>query len=164
VHDIGKVVIALAAPERYARVLDETERTGRPAHFVEHSVLGTTHAEIGGYLLGVWGLPSDLVETALFHHAPRQCGAADSSVLAAVHVADAFVDSTCGGDPTAAPKDQLDTEFLSRDELASELPCWMRIANELRAPKSALPSTPSANSPAALLGSDSIISQGTAKH
>jgi HD-like signal output (HDOD) protein len=144
-HDIGKLVIALAAPDRYAQVLDEMARTGRPAHVVEESHLRTTHAEIGGYLLGVWGLPARLVETALFHHAPNQCDTADSAVLAAVHIADTFVDSGCSGDALGKPEERLDAEFLKRVDFARGLPRWMSIASGSRsgtpAPKPPLPST-----------------------
>jgi HD-like signal output (HDOD) protein/CheY-like chemotaxis protein len=166
VHDIGKVVMALAAPDRCARVLDEIARTGQPAHVVEHIMSGTTHAEIGGYLLGVWGLPPHIVETILFHHAPRQCGAADSAVLAAVHIADTFVDSGCGGDALDAPEHGLDDEFLSRADLASKLPHWISIADEVRSvthgPRPPLPSRRDAGVDSKSLADDRRASEGSA--
>jgi HD-like signal output (HDOD) protein len=33
-------------------------------------VTGATHAEIGAYLLGLWGLPYAIVEAVALHHTP----------------------------------------------------------------------------------------------
>ncbi len=38
----------------------------------EYAVLKTSHAEIGAYLLGLWGLPDYIVETVAFHHNPSK--------------------------------------------------------------------------------------------
>lgn len=36
----------------------------------EVNVIGTTHAGIGAYLLGLWGLPDVILEATAFHHTP----------------------------------------------------------------------------------------------
>ncbi len=36
----------------------------------EREIYGYTHAEIGAYLLAVWGMPLSLVEAVLYHHSP----------------------------------------------------------------------------------------------
>lgn len=56
----------------------------------ERKVLGATHAEMGAYLLGIWGLSEPLVEAVAFHHTPMMCVNDAFTPLAAVHVADAF--------------------------------------------------------------------------
>jgi HD-like signal output (HDOD) protein len=143
VHDVGKLLIALAVPDRCERVLREVARSCRPVHVVEHEILGTTHADVGSYLLGVWGLPPRIVETAMFHHSPSQCTAGELEVLAAVHLADAFVDAGCGDGALGAPEKRLDEAFLGRAVAASELDRWMAIAREARAstaePRAPLP-------------------------
>jgi HD-like signal output (HDOD) protein/DNA-binding NarL/FixJ family response regulator len=51
-----------------------------------------SHGEIGGYLLGVWGFPIEIVEAVTFHHHPRRAErGASALVTAAVHVADAIL-------------------------------------------------------------------------
>ena len=53
--DIGLVLLAAKAPELLRR--DEAE-------------LGFTHGGAGAYLLGLWGLPTGVVEAVAFHHEP----------------------------------------------------------------------------------------------
>jgi HD-like signal output (HDOD) protein len=50
--------------------------------------LGTSHAEIGAYLLGLWGIPNLTVEAIAHHHHPTRIPNAgfDSTVI--VYVAD----------------------------------------------------------------------------
>jgi HD-like signal output (HDOD) protein len=50
----------------------------------------TTHAEVGAYLLGLWGFRDDLIEAVAYHHRPGDCIATRFTPLTAVHVADAF--------------------------------------------------------------------------
>jgi putative nucleotidyltransferase with HDIG domain len=58
-HDIGKLAL-LSIPEFTVKV--PIDRYGRMSLDEEYSVLKTSHAEIGGYLLGMWGLPSPIVD------------------------------------------------------------------------------------------------------
>jgi HD-like signal output (HDOD) protein/ActR/RegA family two-component response regulator len=67
VHDIGKLVIAVALPEAHAAISGQLRHPGAPRREIERAVLGTSHAEIGAYLLGLWGLPLPIVD-AITHH------------------------------------------------------------------------------------------------
>ena len=42
---------------------------------------GATHAEVGAYLLGLWGLPFQIVEAVANHHAPERGAAMDQFLL-----------------------------------------------------------------------------------
>src|SRR6185503_13845542 len=53
-HDVGKLILACNLPTLYATAV-AAEQQGLPA--AELGVFGTTHADIGAYLLGLWGLP-----------------------------------------------------------------------------------------------------------
>jgi HD-like signal output (HDOD) protein/ActR/RegA family two-component response regulator len=66
VHDLGKLIIAVALPGRHAAIADPLGLGGRH-RAVEQRVLGTSHAEIGAYLLGLWGLPLPIID-AIAHH------------------------------------------------------------------------------------------------
>jgi HD-like signal output (HDOD) protein len=73
--DVGQLVLASAAPERLYVTQAEALQSGVLAHVAEKATWGTTHAEIGAYLLGLWGLPFQIVEAVANHHAPeRQAG------------------------------------------------------------------------------------------
>ncbi|MCC7132690.1 MAG: HDOD domain-containing protein [Gemmatimonadales bacterium] len=75
-HEVGILVLAANLPE-YRSVLDQQEREGGPIGRHERGLLGTTHAEVGAYLLGLWGLPDGLVEAVAHHENPAAVEDAD---------------------------------------------------------------------------------------
>jgi HD-like signal output (HDOD) protein len=123
VHDIGEVVLAVGYPDRM-REARRPENPQTPQHVAEREVFGATHADVGAYLLGIWGLPLTIVEAVAFHHEPGQAVASDAELLAIVHVADALVHRELG-DPAAAP---LDMRFIEAAGLAQRLVQWEAVA------------------------------------
>ena len=82
-HDIGKLLLASTMPEQFHSVfLRFTERGCKPFE-AEEELLGTSHAEIGAYLLGLWGIPSLTVEAIAHHHHPTRIPSTglDSTVI-----------------------------------------------------------------------------------
>lgn len=144
VHDIGKIVIALALPTEFAEVAREARASDQPSFLVEKRLLGTTHAEIGAYLLGVWGLPFSIVESVAYHHQPGAITEGPRAVLAAVHTADALVETTCFGEKLAPAEARLDLGFLQSAGFGAEVDRWRSLvaeeAREVR--KATLGSTP----------------------
>ena len=55
-------------------------------------MLGTSHAEIGAYLLGLWGIPNLAVEAIAHHHRPTRIAHSDFDCTVAVYVADQLAD------------------------------------------------------------------------
>jgi HD-like signal output (HDOD) protein len=90
VHDVGRLVIALGLPAKFGEIREICRATGRATHAVEEELLGVSHAEVGAYLLGVWGLPYSIVECTALHHVPSRAGA-PSELLTTVHLASAAV-------------------------------------------------------------------------
>ncbi len=70
-HDIGKLIL-LKVPKQYNEVMELIEMTGCSFSEAEYTVMGTSHSELGAYLLGLWGLPRDVVEAVAFHHSPSK--------------------------------------------------------------------------------------------
>jgi putative nucleotidyltransferase with HDIG domain len=66
-HDIGKVILAVVFPDKF-REAATAASGGRPQVECERELLGFSHAEIGAYLLGLWGLPPALIECTAHHH------------------------------------------------------------------------------------------------
>jgi len=92
-HDVGKLVLAANLPEEYASALAFAAREGIGLPGAEYEVFGATHAEVGAYLLGLWGLPDPIVAATAFHHSPTRSQAKQFSPLTAVHVANALEQS-----------------------------------------------------------------------
>lgn len=130
VKDIGHVVLSLGMPEEHQRLLALTAADTRPSVEVEREQLGFTHAEVGAYLLGMWGVPFPIVETVAHHHEPSRARETALPLLAIVHAADALVCETAAVPCIANHRVELDLAFLERSGLASELPRWRAIAAE----------------------------------
>jgi putative nucleotidyltransferase with HDIG domain len=64
------------------------------------------HATLGGRILALWGLPDEITDAVLYHHAPAECPRATRRLAALVHAADALVHQRSGSQP-AAPVDQV---------------------------------------------------------
>lgn len=92
-HDLGYLILAAGLPEQYARVLKTARDSERPVWEVEQAELSATHAEVGGYLLGIWGLPAPVIEAVALHHRPSAATFKGFSPVIAVHVADALAHS-----------------------------------------------------------------------
>lgn len=71
VHDIGYWVLVQESPRELLNVMSQARDTNTPAYQIEQQIIGATHAEIGAYLLGMWGLPYPIVEAVAMHHTPR---------------------------------------------------------------------------------------------
>jgi HD-like signal output (HDOD) protein len=124
-HDIGKLVLATRAPSHLAAMMDAADTSGRPLHEVERAERNLTHAEVGGYLLGIWGLPHGIVEGVTRHHRPGMAGEDEVAVVAAVHAADVF-DHEQRGEPSGG----LDLEFLREAGYTDRLDAWRATAEE----------------------------------
>ena len=67
-HDVGKLVLNAHCAEEYQTILGMVREQNRCVADVETEVLGLTHAQVGAYLLGLWGLPQDVVSAVARHH------------------------------------------------------------------------------------------------
>jgi putative nucleotidyltransferase with HDIG domain len=82
-HDVGKVVFATRA----VPMPDGTPASDEQAL----AQMDTHHAEVGAYLLGLWGFPNSIIEAVAFHHAPSQAGGEGFTLPKLIHIADRMV-------------------------------------------------------------------------
>ena len=123
-HEVGTLILASNLPEDFQRLARSAAGTPLEA---EREVFGATHAEVGGYLLGLWGLPPPVVEAISQHHAPGATPNPNFSALTAVHIASVLL---AGDAPAAAT---LDLDYLTRLGIAEHRPAWDAAADELLA-------------------------------
>lgn len=114
-HDIGYWVLLPQCASEMSQALKIARDTHMPLHLAEREVMGTSHAEIGAYLLGLWGLPYPILEAVAFHHEPQRATQAEYGVLSALAVAHAICDSiaTDEFELPGASAPTLDTSYLS---------------------------------------------------
>ena len=130
-HDVGKLLLVAQFADGYREVLRQAREQPRPVYQIEADGLQVTHAEIGGCLLGLWGLPPRLVEAVTLHHTPGESPYNGLCALTAVHAADALVHQVLEPDPAlGAPacQPEPDLAYLQRTGLASRLECWRELA------------------------------------
>jgi HD-like signal output (HDOD) protein len=125
-HDAGKLVLATDLATAYREALALAEREQLADWVAEQRVLGATHAEVGAYLLGLWGLPDPIVEAVAFHHHPDECAGRAFSALTAVHVANALdQESRHTADAPARP--YLCADYVAALGLTDRLPAWREM-------------------------------------
>jgi len=124
-HDVGRVVLATNIPEDYAKVLIMAKAQARPLVACEMEVLGATHAEVGAYLLGLWGISDPIVEAIAYHHMPRECPNRAFSSLSAVHIADALHHGITG----AIGCGSIDARYLHDLGIADHVPGWIKLVS-----------------------------------
>jgi putative nucleotidyltransferase with HDIG domain len=114
-HDIGYWVLAQECPSELGRAVDLSISTGMPLHAAEMQVIGASHAEIGAYLLGIWGLPYPVVEAVANHHEPGRVSHTEFDVLAALITAHtlASCDDAMAFVAGVPPDPKVDASYLS---------------------------------------------------
>ncbi len=128
-HDTGKLILMNHQPELYAQVVAQAKERQAPLEVVEQDLLGATHAEVGAYLLGLWGLPPSIIEAIAFHHHPRSCENQSVIPLSFVHTADALVLKNHSGPLLGASA--LDTDYIQHIGLEPQLNRWQAQCEEL---------------------------------
>ncbi|MBM3880775.1 MAG: HDOD domain-containing protein [Verrucomicrobia bacterium] len=129
-HDVGKMILAANLTDTYLDVLRRARQSGTPLCQVEEESFRANHAGVGAYLLGLWGLPSPLVEAVGFHHTPWLAGDTRFSPLTAVHAADAI--EHCPADLPVESAPALAATYLEELGLWERLPVWKAAAEDLR--------------------------------
>jgi putative nucleotidyltransferase with HDIG domain len=104
-HDVGRVVFA-----------------NRPD--VADSAVDRHHAEVGAYLLGLWGFPSHIVEAVARHHAPGRRAGRRLDLTTLVHVADRLAHCKSSGFET--PEEAgIEAGLLADLQLLDRWPRWL---------------------------------------
>src|SRR5206468_10162885 len=90
-HDIGKLVLAANFTEKFNRSLSLIWDEKMDPIAAEAEVFSASHADVGRYLLGLWGLPVPVVEAIALHHSPGRATQKRFNPLTAVHAANVTV-------------------------------------------------------------------------
>jgi HD-like signal output (HDOD) protein len=139
-HDIGYWILIQECPRELEQAIEFALAAGIALPQAEYEILGASHAEIGAYLLAIWGLPYAVVEAVAHHHRPTRVTSAGLDALAALAVAMALT----GGDDTdgcarslipsavVAPEylEGLDSTLTWADASRRAAQCLERIAQE----------------------------------
>jgi len=130
-HDIGKLMMVCNLTEEYRQAIALAHEKRIPACEAEEQVLGASHADIGAYLLGLWGLPVAIVEAMALHHTPCRSPTRTFCPLTAVHVANVLENESSGhGEGTLSAG--LDEDYLARLNLRDRIEDWRVTVAQMR--------------------------------
>ncbi len=128
-QNVGSLIILSGFPEEYKQITNRANEENLPVWKVEQDVLGASHAEIGAYLIALWGLPAAIAESVAYHNSPSNCPDKNISfALTAVHVANAM--ERAPGLGMAFSENNFDFEYLEKMGLIDRLPRWQQLYQE----------------------------------
>lgn len=129
-HDLGKLILLTNFPKPYKQVLEAARRSDRNLWDIEYEAFGTSHAEIGAYLMGLWSLDTPIIEAIAFHHCPANSMSGNMGLLTAVHIGNAIDHND---QPSTNGNTDLlyDAQYLDTLGLADRLPAWRQVCSEL---------------------------------
>ena len=125
-HDIGKLLLNANLPLECEEIVRLYRAGPLPLVAAESKVLGVNHAELGGYFLGLLGLPVAVVEAVTHHHEPHMAVDPSSLVLASVHVGNAVACNVRPADSYPVPS-SLDVSFLKNRGIEGDLANWGQV-------------------------------------
>lgn len=130
-HDVGKLIIMRDFPLEYKEIQELGQKIDKPLYEIEYDVLGTSHAEIGAYLLGIWGIPNAIVEAVAHHHNLQRLDSKEFGAPAAVYVANKLAHAQAEGSLIFSQKEEkpfgLDTNYLEELGVKGCLPKWIEV-------------------------------------
>lgn len=128
-HDVGKLILAGQMPDTLSALSQEAMVNHELLHLAEQRRGAITHAELGAYLLGLWGLPYSIVEAVAHHHAPSRVDQVKLDLIGVVHIADALVREATAG-PEGSDLEATDFEYITRMGQAGSLDRWRAMVRE----------------------------------
>jgi len=87
-HDLGKLLIAIALPRESALIQALFEAGGAGIEDCEAQIIGVTHSALSGAALRKWNLPQPIQTAATFHHAPEQANQGQLDLSHVIQAAD----------------------------------------------------------------------------
>lgn len=132
---VGTLLLLANCPDGFRSAGHLADERHAPYIDIERDIFGATHAELGAYLLGLWGFDDTIVEAVAFHHAPGSLPAPSFGVTTALHVAQALV-KPAGREPGTLGAG-IDMDHLSALGMADRLDVWREIADRRMTERSA---------------------------
>ncbi len=125
-HNLGKVVLAANFDDLYGRVHSLARKQPVALWDIEKEMFGANHGEIGACLVGMWNMPSAVVQAVALHLEPPLGENQHLTTLAAVHIANVLEHEMQPSDEfRVAPV--FNAPFLNELGLLERLPVWRAV-------------------------------------
>jgi HD-like signal output (HDOD) protein/ActR/RegA family two-component response regulator len=127
-HEVGKLVLLARMPKEYDLLLQGIAENPATLAAAERERFGCTHADLGAYLMSIWGLPLPLIQAVAFHDRPAESAEERFTSLTVVHAADAIISSTHSS--LIVQDVQLDKKYLQHLGLSEREPVWRGLYDQ----------------------------------
>ncbi len=132
-HDVGKLVLAETAPDHFARAIEGAHIDKCPLYVAEEKLIEVSHAEVGAYLLGIWGIPHLIVEAVAHHHHPERIPHEKLDLVSSLYFANWIANDFDAQTPSpqsmvCAP---LNEDLVARLGVADKVEEWRALAESL---------------------------------
>ncbi|MCF7707869.1 MAG: HDOD domain-containing protein [Verrucomicrobia bacterium] len=127
-HDVGKLVLFTGLPEQYGEAIALMASRDITIKEAEFEVFGVTHSEAGAYLLGLWGLPNQVLDAVAYHHRPSE-GVTEGLGLPVIIHASNFLQHESASDDAhgGAGQRDIDMEYFEELGLQDNIEKWREL-------------------------------------
>jgi len=127
-HDIGKLVMVAKLPEIYKEVLKLMDIMKLSQAQAEIGLMNVSHAEIGAYLLGLWGFADPITQAVALHHDPDHFSSTKFIPSIAVYAAN-MIESQISAGRDSINSDHPD--FYRFPHLKQAISQWFKLCLEI---------------------------------
>ncbi len=124
-HDVGKVLLAVNLPGRYAKTLMLAKKNQSAIVDEEYKEFETSHAELGTHLLESWDLPIRILEAIMWHHSIEHNRTKEISPGSAVLIANTLVKGAPANPPTNG--EPTPTDLIAENWGTDRLEDWRSL-------------------------------------
>ena len=127
-HDVGKFIIAMEAPEKLAELAKVSLPGQWPDEEHERRILGATHEEVGGCFLNLWGIPTAIVEAVTFHSKPSNIYSCEVDTVGATHIANYLAHKSVANAHDSHIATKLDMDYVEQHATDNQYTDWVSQA------------------------------------
>jgi HD-like signal output (HDOD) protein len=126
-HDVG-ILLYFKTPMMAIKI--SFNQNGLISNDSEYHYLATSHSEMGGYLLAIWGLPADIVEAVTYHHRPWMQVDKNINITTILYIANGLANA-CQFDKGTGYRNFFDMDYVREIGFHDQLETWLAMARNL---------------------------------
>jgi HD-like signal output (HDOD) protein len=131
-HGVGQLVLASRAPAEFSEALEASRTRGLSQADAELEMLGATSAQVGAYLLALWGQPLEVVRAIAHQDLPEICDRGQPGLATLIYLSKRLSsDADVPLGPATTATSALNEAFLTAIGALDRLPVFRETARRL---------------------------------
>ncbi len=129
-HDVGRLLLLSLLGKEYDEIVETARQNRTRLEHEENLQLQATHADIGAYLIGLWGFNAEIIQAVAFHHDLQRLPGRTFSAALAIHVANVFYYEQFPENAVGSPP-PLQITYLESLGIAASLDSWRQSCQSI---------------------------------